>query len=101
MKGDLERKIDASALRMKGIMAAPRGRMTEPRSVECVRPAMETGEVGTTNAATIIKGETCRVRHEGTTEIINEVTEIEEIEGDKKHETKDEHTGRDSEGQWG
>ena len=55
---------------MKGIMAAPRGGTTEPRSANCVRSAMETGKVGTTSDATTIIGETetCRVRHEGMTE---------------------------------
>ena len=69
---------------------------------------MEIGEVGITSDATVIKGEMCRVRHEGITEIINEVEgttdklkkttemktetrEIEEIEGELD-ETTDEHT---------
>ena len=63
---------------MKGIMAAPRGGPTEPtRSVQCVWPVMETGKVGTTSDV-LIDGETetCRVRHEGTTEKTKEVTEI-------------------------
>jgi len=34
---------------------------------------MEIGEVGITSDATVIKGEMCRVRHEGITEIIKEV----------------------------
>ena len=118
--------LQASLDGMKGIMAAARGGATEPTrgSANCVRPAMETGEVGTTSDATTIIGETetCRVRHEGTTEepkevtetkkltetksqeeteIINEVTETEKsIEGDELNETKDEHThvesGRDN-----
>ena len=54
---------------MKSIMAAPCGRDTEPTrgSVECVRPAMDTGKVGTRNAVTIIR-ETCRTRHVKVTE---------------------------------
>ena len=44
---------------------------------------METGEVGVTSDATVIKGETCRVRHEGITEIIKEV------EGMTKKKSKD------------
>jgi len=51
-------------------MAAPRGGATEPTrgSANCIRPAMETGEVRTTSDATTIDGETCRTRHEGMTE---------------------------------
>ena len=61
---------------MKGIMAAPRGGAAEPtRSVECIWPAMETGEVRTTKAATIINGETCKTRREGSTKKLKEVTE--------------------------
>ena len=51
-------------------MAAPHGRTNEPRSVEICRPAMETGEVGTRDAVTIIR-ETCRTRHE---EVIEKLT---------------------------
>jgi len=100
---------------IKGIMAAPRGGATEPTrgSANCVRSAMETGEVGTTSDVTIIgETETCRVRHEGTTEkpkemteteklaemksqeeteIINEVTETEKSVEEKRREI-DEHT---------
>ena len=95
----------------RGIMAAPRGGATEPtRSVQCVRPAMEAGKVEGTSDV-IIDGETCKLRHEGTTEklkeatetekltetksqeeteVINEVTETEKsIEGDELNETKD------------
>ena len=61
---------------MKGIMVAPRGGTTEPRSVECVRPAMEMGEVGMTSGATIIDGETCKLGHEGMTEKLKETTEM-------------------------
>ena len=62
-------------------MAAPRGGATEPTrgSANCIRPAMETGEVRTTSDATTIDGETCRTRHEGTTEEPKEVTETEKL----------------------
>ena len=44
--------------------------------MECVRPAMETGKVGARDAVTIIgETETCRARHERTTEKLKEVTE--------------------------
>ena len=73
---------------MKSIMAAPRGRDTEPTrgSVECVRPAMDTGKVGTRDAVTIIR-ETCRTRHVEVTEkrIIKEIKE----ETNKHEETKE------------
>ena len=63
---------------MDCIMAAPCGGATEltRRSANCVLSAMETGEVGTTSDVTIIgETETCRVRHEGTTEDFKEVTD--------------------------
>ena len=70
-----------------------REEVTEPkRSVEvCFRSAMETGKVGTRNA-TIIDGETktCRVRHEGTTEKLKEVTGTQKIK-----ETKEETNERE------
>ena len=60
-------------------MVAPRGGTTEPtgRSANCVGPAMDTGEVGVTRDAVTVNGETetCRVRHEGTTEDFKEVTD--------------------------
>ena len=60
-------------------MAAPRGGATEPtRSVQCVRPAMETSKVGTTSDV-IIDGEMCNLRHEGMTEKLKEVTETEKL----------------------
>jgi len=60
-------------------MAAPRGGATEPtRSVQCVRPAMETSKVGTTSDV-IIDGEMCKLRHEGMTEKLKEVTETEKL----------------------
>ena len=104
--------LQASLEEVKGKMAdeigTPRGGTTEPRrSVECVRPAMETGEVGTTRDAAIIKGETGKLGHEGmteelkegtetqkikeTTEMKTETWELEEVE-EKLHETKHEHT---------
>ena len=99
MKGGFERKMDevrgeiqCMGLNLqagiRGIMAAPRGGATEPTrgSVECVQPAMETGEVGITRDATTIIGETCRVRHEGTTEKLKEVTETQEIKETKSQE---------------
>ena len=74
----------ASMKEVKGKMAdeigTVRGGMTEPRGrAECVQPAMETGEFGTTSDATTIIGETCGVRHEGTTEKLKEVTETEKL----------------------
>ena len=80
----------ASMKEVKGKMAdeigTVRGGMTEPRGrAECVQPAMETGEFGTTSDATTIIGETCGVRHEGTTEKLKEVTET---ETEKLTETK-------------
>ena len=51
-------------------VASPHGGATELMrgSVECVRPAMETGKVEGTSDVTIINGETktCWTRHEGT-----------------------------------
>jgi len=61
------------------IMATPRGGDTEPTrgSVECVRPAMDTGEVGMMRDAVTVIGETetYRVRHERTTEKLGKVAE--------------------------
>ena len=76
---------------VRGIMAPARGGTTEPRgNVECVRPTMETGEVGTMSDATTIDGETCRTRHDGTTEKLKEVTEMKtETEMQKIKETKE------------
>ena len=117
MKGDLERKMDegrgemqcmglslqagqeamrASLDEVKGIMVPARGGTTEPRrSVECVWPAMEMGEVGTTSDATTIIGETWRVRHEGTMEKLKEVTETEkgETQGDAGFRNNDRDAG--------
>jgi len=96
------------------IMAAPRGRTTEPigGSVNWVGPAMDTGEVGVTRDAITVIGDTEINEHEvteklkeetetqeltetkshGETEIINEVTEKDKsIEGDELNEI-DEHT---------
>ena len=54
-------------------MAPARGETTESRgSVEVVRPAMETGEVGMTRDATTIDVETCKTRHKGATEKLKE-----------------------------
>ena len=96
-------------------MAAPCGGATKPtRSANCVQPAMETGKVGMTRDATTINGEieTCRTRHDGTTEKLKEVTEMktetetqefkeisetrvmEQVEGNEMNDTKDEHTHR-------
>ena len=111
-------------------MAVPHGGDTKPTrgSVDCVGPSMETGEVVTREAVTIIremrlevmeklmvtetwviketKGvtetqiikvvtETCRARHEETTERTTKTTEIKtetrEIEGEVD-EVKDKHT---------
>ena len=81
--------LQASMKEVESIMAAPRGGTTEPRrSVECVRPAMETGEVGMTSDATIIDGETETHKHEGTTETFSETREIEEIEVNEIWEIK-------------
>ena len=66
----------------RGIMAAPRGGATEPTrgSAICVGPVMETGKVGTRDATTIDgETETCRTRHEGVTEKLKEVTEMQEL----------------------
>ena len=64
-------------------MVPARGGTIESRgSVEGVWTAIETGKVEETSDVTIIGGET---------EIINEVTEIEEVE-EKLHEINDEHT---------
>ena len=92
-------------------MAAPRGGTSEPwGSVTAVWPAMDTGKVGTSDV--IIVGETCRVRHEETTEEPKEVTETEKLtetqretqdleimtktqeakEGNKLNKVKNEHT---------
>ena len=70
------------------------GTIESKGSVEVCWPAMETGEVGMTSDATIMKGETCRVRHEGTTEKLKEVTETQKSEliEDELYETKGEHT---------
>ena len=69
-------------------MAPPRDGATEPTrgSVECVRPAMETGEVGMTSDATTIMGETNKLGHEGTTKKLKEVTETQEIKETKSQE---------------
>ena len=53
---------------VRGIMAPARGGATKPtRSVECDRPAMETGKVEGTSDATTIIGESNKLGHEGTT----------------------------------
>ena len=66
-------------------MAAPRGGTSEPwGSVTAVWPAMDTGKVGTSDV--IIVGETCRVRHEETTEEPKEVTETEKLTETKSQE---------------
>jgi len=52
---------------------------------------MKTGKVEGTSDATTIIGETCRVRHEGTTEKLKEVMEkLTETETQKIKETKEE-----------
>ena len=113
------------------IKAAPRGDTMEPArgSVDCVGPAMETGEdkvIRETCWARVVteevrvtereklngETETCETRHEVTTaelvietrevmgdEVI-ELAETREIEGELDG-VKDEHTHRVSEGQWG
>ena len=99
-------------------MAAPRAGANELRgSVDCVGPAVETGEdkirretcwgrlVKVTEKVTVTEREklngeteTCKTRHEVTTaEIITETREIEETE-DEVEEIKDEHTHGVSEG---
>ena len=121
---NLQAGQEAMRTGIKGIMAAPRGGTSEPwGSVTAVWPAMETSKGGMTRDVTTIDVETCRTRHEGTTEKVKEVTETEKltetksqeeteilnevmeteksIEGDKLNETKDEHTHKVGEGQWG
>ena len=76
MRVDLD-EVKGEMRTMDCIMVAPCGGATKPTrgSVECVRPAMEMGEVGMTSDATTIDGEMCRTRHEGTTEKLKEVME--------------------------
>ena len=87
MRGDMQTQrgeiqgmglnLQASMKEVEGIMAAPRGGATEPtRSAKCVRPAMETGEVGMMSDATIIDGETETNKHEGTMEKFSEIEEM-------------------------
>ena len=72
-------------------MATPRRGTNEPRrSVEVCRPAMETGEVGTRDAVTIIR-ETCRTRHVEVTEKLT-VTEMRIIKEIKEETNKHEET---------
>ena len=120
----LNLQVGQEAMRtgVRGIMVAPCGGATEPtRSVQCVWPAMDTGEVRETSDAITVIGETetCRVRHEGMMEKVKEVTEMQELKKLKettkmKTETReseeveeevnkviDEHTHRVSGGQWG
>ena len=88
---NLQAGQEAMRTGVRGIMAAPRGRATEPTrgSANCVRPAMETGKVEGTSDVTIDgETETCRVRHEGTTEKLKEVMETGDINRDKRDDRK-------------
>ena len=80
MRGDMQAWGEEMRV-MDCKMAAPRGGATEPTrgSVECVQPAMETGKVEGTSDVTMIDGETCKLGHEGVTEKLKEVTEMEKL----------------------